>query len=141
MSLAKRIAERWFAGAGSRVLYHIGPRPPRPVPKSVSKRLFNLNPTNESWIRSWLDDPLREAVFLTPNPIPVYVYHGKRGNLYAFRVPEWVIKESKGLHRYDRATEILIPGPLWKHVKFVGKKMDAKELDAYVERMRDRPAE
>ena len=46
------------------------------------------------------------------------------GHVYAYQVPRWVLKEAGGLQRYDHATEVLIPEPLWEHVKFLGKSLD-----------------
>jgi hypothetical protein len=121
---ASRVASR-YAG-GFRTLYYIGKRPAAPKPKRAEWR--GRGQDTPDWVRPWLDAPVSKGVFLTPNPMPVASNHGVFGHVYAYKVPEWVIKEAKGLHRMDRATEILIPEPLWKHIKFMGKSMDKDEF-------------
>lgn len=116
MSLAK-------ANAGDRVLYHIGPRPPTP-----NYHTGWGTPLEKGWERPWLPKRVLSGVFLTPDPLPVSQFHGKRGNVYAVLVPEFVIRAAHGLHRYDAATEILVPRHLWSHVKLLGKVMDRKTL-------------
>tara|TARA_Y100000310_G_scaffold54684_1_gene50104 strand:- start:1687 stop:2430 length:744 start_codon:yes stop_codon:yes gene_type:complete len=52
--------------------------------------------------------------------------------VYAYKVPEWVIAKSGGLHRYDTGSEVLIPEDVWneagKEIEFMGKSMDKKEM-------------
>lgn len=109
---------------GFRVLYHIGKAPPRPYPH----RTYEVNPfvrVMEEWERPWLQEPVETGVFLTPNPLAIGHHHGRgKGNVYAYRVPEWVIAKAGGIHRYDHGTEILIPAELWPEVKFLGKSLD-----------------
>lgn len=125
---------------GSRVLYHIGRRPAYPHPKVVG-RGAPVGDDEDSWFdeddvwrRPWLKEPVREAVFLTPNWFEVAVYHGVYGNVYAYRTPWWVIKESGGIHSFDRASEVLIPKRLWNHVTFLGKVCDSQVRVALVMR-------
>ena len=107
---------------GSRTLYHIGKRPARPVPGR-----------HGPWKRPWLKEPVLEAVFLTDNPAEVWRIDKnsnvsiRDGNLYAYEVPEWVIKAAGGLHRWEGNTdgvsivkEILVTPDLWEHVTFKG---------------------
>jgi hypothetical protein len=121
---ASRVASR-YAG-GFRTLYYIGKRPASPKPKRAEWR--GRGQDTPDWVRPWLDAPVSKGVFLTPNPMPVASNHGVFGHVYAYKVPEWVIKEAQGVNRMDRATEILIPEPLWAHVKFSGKSMDEDEF-------------
>ena len=116
-----------ITAGGSRVLYHIGKKPARPVPKRVNHWKERGQP-EPAWVRPWLDAPVQAGVFLTTNPSNVAHEHGVFGNVYAYKVPHKVIKEAMGLHRYDHATEVLIPEPLWDQVKFMGKSMDEQEF-------------
>jgi len=117
----QRVVQRYLLATGSRVLFHIGRHPAIPQPKQT------WGPET-SWKRPWLEDPVREVVFLTSNPAHVSLRHGVGGHVYAYRVPNGVIQASGGLHRHYGATEILIPGHLWPKVKFLGKTMEAREL-------------
>lgn len=132
MSLAERVAERYLEAAGFRTLFHIGRRPPEPKPKAT---YFDRGQATDEWERPWLEESVREGIFLTPNPIAVAENHFVNGHVYAYSVPEWVIKEAKGLHRYDSATEILIPAHLWRHIKFKGKSMDRREFDKFLQHL------
>ena len=106
---------------GNRTLYHLAKKPAQPKPKRVNHWADRGQPEPD-WVRPWLDAPVQKAVFLTPNPAGVWQHHGVVGDhVYAYEVPEWVIKEAGGLNRHDRATEIIIPDVLWKHVRFRGK--------------------
>lgn len=105
----------------TRTLYHIGKRPPSPKP-------YNSD-LSDKWERDWLPEGISSGVFLTPNPIEVRISHYKWGHVYTFEVPEWVIRKSGGIHRFDNASEVLIPENLWKYVKFVGKSIDKDELE------------
>ena len=116
-------AEQAKLAGGRRTLYYIGKNKAQPKPKRVNHWSDRGQPEPD-WVRPWLDAPVQSGVFLSPNPLNVFNYHGVFGHVYAYDVPEWVIKESRGLHRHDKATEILIPNVLWKHVKFRGKSMD-----------------
>ena len=122
---AKKSAAARHAG-GARVLYHVGKRPAQPQPKRAEWR--SRGQDTPDWVRPWLDAPVSKGVFLTPNPFLVAPKHGVFGNVYAYRVPQWVIKEAKGINRKDGASEVLIPEPLWKHVKFMGKSMGRKDF-------------
>jgi hypothetical protein len=132
MNLCGRVVQRFLEAGGYRTLYHIGKRPAEPKPKSISIRK-DRDSNEDEWVRNWLDRPVKEVAFLTPKPLSVYIDQGIRGNLYAYRVPEWVIQKAGGIHRFDWASEVLIPKPLWKYVKFLGKKMDAKALDTWIQ--------
>jgi len=127
-ALAERIASRMVSkeGGGSRTLYHVGKRPPQPKPKRAEWR--GRGQPEPDWVRPWLDAPVSKGVFLTPNPFLVAPKHGVFGHVYAYKVPNWVIKEAKGIHRKDGASEVLIPEPLWKYVRFAGKSMDEQDF-------------
>lgn len=113
---------------GARILYHVGKRPPRPVPGR-----------HGPWVRPWLKEPVEEAVFLTDNPAEVWRIDKDSnlsiglGNLYVYSVPEWVIKAAGGLHRWQGASsgislvkEILITPELWGEVTFRGSVPPSK---------------
>lgn len=117
-------------GSSGQVLYHIGKRPPIP---QLKRHDGGKGEKGGGWERPWLDKPTGKVVFLTSNPVGVAVHHGvTSGNVYAFDVPNWVIKQAGGIHRYERGSEVLIPEELWQHVKFKGKVMDQKTLLAKV---------
>jgi len=130
-----------------RVLYHINRfRPAKPQPKMTYMQDWDPDkidregdrgdfvnvPGTDNWKRHWLDSPVKSGVFLTPNPLDIAMNHGRDGHVYAYRVPEWVIAKSGGLHRYDAGSEVLIPEDVWneagKEIEFLGKTMEAKEL-------------
>ena len=98
-----KLHEHGITGTGAykdkRVLYHAGQRPAAPKPKA---RWFQRGQGSETWARYWLDSPVKSGVFLTPNPVDIAQFHGVSGNVYAYKVPEWVIKKSGGIHRYDK---------------------------------------
>ena len=89
-------------------------------------------PGTQNWQRHWIDHPVASGVFLTPTPMDVARYHGRSGNVYAYRVPEWVIAKAGGVHRYDHGSEILISEELWEEagneIEFLGKSMTRDEL-------------
>lgn len=122
---------QYVEAAGSRVLYHIGPRPPKPELRRWSREPFRDLKQEEQpgYLRDWLPERTGPVVFLTPDYKAVAIEHGMAGNVYAYRVPEWVIQQAGGIHRFEAAPEILIPESLWRHVKFLGKKMDRDDLD------------
>jgi len=118
-------------------LYHMGDHPPQPVPKmkwfkewdpkavdpDTGERTgdyVNVEPDHH-WRRPWLSSPVASGVFLTPNYREVALFHGKAGITHVFKVPQWVIKKSGGLHRFDRATEVLIPEEIWEEAGVKGK--------------------
>jgi len=107
-----------------RVLYHIGPRPASPKPMS--------RPYEQSWRRYWLDQGVKSGVFFSPNPLDIAQYHGISGDVYAYKIPEWVIAKAGGIHRYDHGSEVLVSIDLWKEagddIEFLGKSMGEKEL-------------
>ena len=130
-----------------KILYHIGPRPAAPKPKMSSiidweqydrdraagqqdPRLVKF--ADRAWVRHWLDSPVESGVFLTPSPVDVSRNHGRSGNVYAYRVPGWVIDRSGGIHRYDSGSEILIPEDVWneagREIEFLGKSMSRDQL-------------
>jgi len=131
-----------------RTLYHIGPRPAQPKPKM--KSLSEWEPeavdsttgektgdyvsagADDSWKRHWLTSPIKSGVFLTPTPADIASHHARTGNVYAYKIPEWVIEKSGGIHRYDRGSEILIPEDVWNEagneIEFLGKSMSEQEL-------------
>ena len=142
-----------------RVLYHINKyRPAMPQPKvnyleewdpkaldpDTGKRTGNIVkvPGTDVWTRYWLKQPVKSGVFLTTNPVDIAMNHGRMGDVYAYRVPEWVIAKSGGVHRYDWGTEILIPEEVWNEagvkggapygrsgeIEFLGKSMTRDQL-------------
>ena len=129
-----------------RTLYHINFRPARPQPKVKMMQQWDAQardrfgeegdfvnvPETDNWQRYWLDSPVKSGVFLTPNPLDVAMNHGRSGNVYAYKVPEWVIDKSGGMHRYDTGSEVLIPEDVWNEagdeIEFLGKTMEQKEL-------------
>lgn len=113
---------------GSRVLYHIGPRPPSPKPYKKGGE----------WERKGRE-PVRVGVFLTPNPVEISIVHQRKGHVYAVEVPFDVIRKSGGILKYDFGHEILIPEHLWSRVKFLGKSMDAKHLRKLAATYREAP--
>jgi hypothetical protein len=52
--------------------------------------------------------------------------------VYAYKVPEWVIEKSGGIHRFDKGSEVLIPEDVWEEagseIEFLGKSMSQQEL-------------
>jgi len=112
-----------------RTLYHAGQRPAAPKPKM---RWFDREQADEEWMRHWLDSPVRSGVFLSPNPVDIAQFHGVSGNVYAYKVPEWVIEKSGGIHRFDKGSEVLIPEDVWEEagneIEFLGKSMEQQEL-------------
>ena len=130
-----------------RVLYHINRhRPAKPQPKMSYWQQWDSNkidrfgdegdfvniPGTDNWKRWWLDSPVKSGVFLTPNPLDIAMNHGRSGHVYAYKVPEWVIDKSGGMHRYDTGSEVLIPEDVWneagKEIEFMGKSMEQEEL-------------
>jgi hypothetical protein len=107
---------------GTRTLYHIGKRPAQPRP---NKGWIHTGPFKRSWLPGLTFDV---GVFLSSDPLSVAKHHGVLGHVYAYKVPWKVIVEAGGLHRYDNATEIIIPENLWDQVRFAGKSMDKDEL-------------
>jgi hypothetical protein len=154
MSIVRKYIKRALlekATSGSkdkRTLYHIGRSPAAPKPKmrwfsewdDEAEDRKTGEPTGESvrtgldqaWVRSWLDRPVESGVFMTTNAFGIAKNHGIYGNVYAYKVPEWVIKKSGGLHRYDYGSEVLIPEDVWheaeKEIEFMGKSLSRQEL-------------
>lgn len=118
-----------------RVLYHIGPRPAKPMPMS--------RPYAQSWRRYWLDQGVESGVFFSPNPIDIAQYHGISGDVYAYKIPEWVIAKAGGIHRYDHGSEVLISSDVWQEagneIEFLGKSMREKELWEEIESLGAEP--
>lgn len=135
--IVQKVLQRYLentviTAGGSKTLYHIGNRPGQPKPKKRKKQWNSRAREGEAWTRPWLDKPVESGVFLTDNPVQVALNHRVKGNVYAYSVPNWVIKESGGIHKFDSAREVLVPKDLWKHVKFEGKSMNAEELEQRV---------
>jgi len=107
-----------------RVLYHIGPRPAAPKPLS--------RPGEFGWRRYWLDQDIESGVFFSPNPFDIAQYHGVDGDVYAYKIPEWVIAKAGGIHRYDHGSEVLISADAWEEagdeIEFLGKSMSQEAL-------------
>jgi len=142
-----RLTEKELRGQkNKRVLYHIGPRPPRPIPKMKWIEEWNAQAVgrdgdrgeyvrvapDNSWQRYWLDQPVESGVFLSPNWKAISSFHGRIGHVYAFKVPEWVIEKAGGIHRYDHGSEILISEEIWdeagSEIEFLGKSVDESEV-------------
>ena len=110
-----------------RTMYHIGKRPasPKPAERWGAKG-------EEGWTRDWIEGPVKSGVFVTENPTDVAQYHGVSGNVYVYKVPEWVIAKAGGKHRFDRAGELLISQEIWEEagdeIEFLGKQMDHNDL-------------
>tara|TARA_Y100001938_G_scaffold142232_1_gene213142 strand:- start:1695 stop:3998 length:2304 start_codon:yes stop_codon:yes gene_type:complete len=122
------ILEKELRGQKSkRTLYHIGKRPasPKPAERWGAKG-------EEGWSRDWIEGPVKSGVFLTPNPTDIAWNHGVSGNVYAYRVPHWVIEKSGGVNRFDTGSEVLISQEVWEEagdeIEFLGKTMDKDEL-------------
>ena len=113
---------------GKVLLYHIGPRPAEPKPTA---------PETYVWGRQHRAPMPDTGVFMSPNYIDISKFHGVSGNVYVYKVPHWVIKKEKGIHRFDSGTEIYISGETWKkagdEIEFLGKKMSADALRREVE--------
>jgi len=118
-------------------LYYIGPRPAKPAlryqqaiddPEYEKDKLKERPDLYEpGYTRPWLGkEKTGPVVFLSDDPSGIWNHHGIRGNLYAYRVPMSVIKQSGGIHRYDYGREILIPETLWGQVEFMGKVPESK---------------
>lgn len=129
-----------------RMLYHIGKRPARPVKKmkwfedwdDMKQDFVKVEPDHE-WKRYWLKQPVESGVFLSPNPMGIALNHGVGGHVYAYKIPEWIIKEAGGIHRFDWGSEILIPEELWDEagdeIEFLGKSMDEQEVQKKIVKM------
>ncbi len=122
------IVEKELRGKkGKRTLYHIGKRPasPKPAERWGAKG-------EEGWSRDWIEGPVKSGVFLTPNPTDIAWNHGVSGNVYAYKVPHWVIEKSGGVNRFDTGSEVLISQEVWEEagdeIEFLGKTMGEDEL-------------
>ncbi len=129
-----------------RDLWHIGPKPAYPQPKMKYLQDWDSAalardgekgdwvdiPDTDNWQRWWLDSPVKAGVFLTPTPTDIARYHGRSGNVYHYKVPEWVIAKSGGVHRYDHGSELLISKEIWDEagdeIEFVGRSMTKDQL-------------
>ncbi len=135
----KRETRREQSNRDSRVLYHIGKTPPIPQPAHTkharaSGRKIGDGPDQSpegAWVRPGRP-PTSSGVFLTNNPRRVGSEQGVKGNVYAYRVPEHIIKKGGGIKSFDRATELLVPHDDWHHVKFLGKSADKAKFDQEV---------
>ncbi len=134
------------ASKTKRDLWHIGPKPAEPrdkmkflqdwdpeaIGRDGEKGDWVNIPGTDNWERWWLDSPVKSGVFLTPTPTNIARYHGRSGNVYHYRVPEWVIAKSGGVHRYDHGSEVLISKAVWEEagdeIEFGGKSMTKDQL-------------
>jgi len=134
------------ASKTKRDLWHIGPKPAFPQPKMKYLQDWDSEalardgekgdwvdiPDTDNWQRWWVDSPVKAGVFLTPTPTDIARYHGRSGNVYHYRIPEWVIAKSGGVHRYDHGSELLIPKEVWEEagdeIEFGGKSMTKDQL-------------
>jgi len=112
------------------VLYHIAERPGEPRPKT---RRGSYDSDDLKWERPWLDKPVKSGIFMSPDPLGVTLNHPVSGNVYAYKVPKWVIAKAGGINRYDRASEVVISKEIWdeagNEIEFLGMKWSADELD------------
>lgn len=125
----------------TRILFHTAKKPaqPRPAQSQMARQTGpsgyrdpKTSPPEGNWERSGRK-PTKTGAFLTNNPQRVAPMHGIFGHVYAYEVPEKTIRKSGGIRTYDKATEILVPGDQWKHVKFRGKSLDKKKLNQQVD--------
>jgi hypothetical protein len=124
--VASLLVEKELRGQkDKRTLYHIGKRPAEPKP---AERWGEKG----GWDRPWIDRRVKSGVFLTTNPTDIAWSHGVSGNVYAYKVPHWVIEKAGGVHRFDTGSEILISEEIWEEagdeIEFLGKTMDQKDL-------------
>ena len=101
------------------ILYHIGPTPAKPEPTA---------PETYVWGRSHRAPMPDTGVFMSPKYLNIRRFHGVRGNVYAYKVPHWVIKKEKGIHRFDSGTEIYISGETWEEA---GNEIEFLDNDRY----------
>lgn len=109
-----------------KILYHIGPRPPKPVPYKYD--------IEGGWKRPWLKKPVAEpVVFMSDNWQGIRAFHGRWGNVYAYKVPYEAIKASGGMHKYDMGKEVLIPKSVWDKFNLsqarTGKVIDVEKAE------------
>ena len=139
--LSGREKRREKSGRGSRVLYHIGKAPPFPRPAQTTharvtgrKRSEGPDTTPEgSWIRKGRE-PTSSGVFLTNNPRRTARTQVAANHVFAYKVPEHVIKKSGGIRTYDGGTELLVPHEHWHHVEPLGKSKNKSEFAQEVKR-------
>ena len=124
----RHLAEAAGEQKSKRTLYHISSRPAEPKPcrhRGV-------------WVRR-AGQKVCSGLFMTANPIGIALNHGIRGNVYAYKVPEWLIDKSGGMNRYDYGSEILISEDDWyearNEIEFLGKSMNDQELRKKVQSM------
>ena len=130
-----------FGGKDQKILYHVGPRPaePKPYKHNIEK----------GWTRYFKEDGehkvinYERAVFLTNNWKKVWQNHGIHGNIYIYKIPMAMIKESGGIQKYDWATEIIFDENLWnkykKDVVFVGSIDEQKAEEIMKDYFETRP--
>ena len=151
-----------------KVLYHFGKQFPQPQPKATGRYS-----DGEGWTRPWIKNPPNEAVFMTDDWVDLALKWfvpfeiGPAGSLtrsdiveglkdfelYAFRVPVRVIRQSGGIHRYhnvnvgplkgtgekDLSTgwrEVVIPGELWDQAEFIGKVGKSKVIKGILDKIK-----
>jgi len=118
--------------AGAKTLYHIGNRPAMPKPYKKDDP--------GGWARKWLPGGMTNepVVFMSDDWKEIAAFHHVRGNVYAYKIPQAAIKESGGLHRYDKAKEVLIPQSVWDKYqlskRLLGKVAGPKKVEKWVER-------
>lgn len=103
----------------------------------IDKRPVQVRPERrgEGWSRDWLAGREDGGIFMSTNPRGIRANHHIVGHVYAYRVPEWAIAKSGGLHRFDWGTEVLIKNDIWEKIKhtgelkFLGKSMSDDKLD------------
>jgi len=144
-SAALRVVVAFLSRQKTMTLYHIGRHPAYPKPKQTPDAFGGWGmvgmpgekpPVGDlAWKRPWLKEPVKEGVFLTDRPVMLGIL-GIKGNVYAYDVPQWVIEEAGGMHRYHESQEILISKELWDkagpQIKFLGKSMDKKKFQEEV---------
>ena len=120
------------------VLYHIAKAPAQPEVKPGGRR------------RPWLKEPQEGShLFMSTDWRSVAYNHGVPGNVYKYEIPHKLFQElrekyykqpgKQPIHRFDLATELLIPGDIWEKYRheiqgpeFV---MDDQELGDFLTKM------
>lgn len=132
-----------------KILYHVGPRPPAPKPKTrylpdpefwekADPEYFEL--ARHHWMRpKQTEEPIATGLFMADNWLKVGPRHGIFGNVYTYRIPIKMIKEAGGLHKFEGVNEILFSDEIWnkykKDIKLLGK-IDEKTANEIIDRRR-----
>lgn len=137
--------------SGTTILYHMdkhGPGFPKPLRPHYTRNfdwseVFGDEPSEQTdyQFRPWMKDPPEKAMWLTPDWSLVYSYQmGVPGPVHVYEVDNGLIEEAGGIHRYDRAPEIVISGDIWERgiqegkIKYKGKMRERKQRQRQRER-------